>query len=167
MKCTFLNNLTPLDCKLGTPGKPKYHSLDLWFENNMINVQFNQLQLVYWDDHIFITATNKKDSSDTLLFQGNRIWPYMCVATAALTLKLIFILYSTPSFRIKACFLKASSSPVRNQKKTKCINYQYLVHHSHSDSITGRIQDKIQQYQVNILYLIKFPVNSLSVRAER
>lgn len=35
---------------------------------------------------------------------------------AALTLKLIFILYSTPSFRTKACFLKASRSPVSNNK---------------------------------------------------
>lgn len=34
-----------------------------------------------------------------------------------LTLKLIFILYSTPSFRTKACFFKASRSPVTKQKR--------------------------------------------------
>lgn len=36
-----------------------------------------------------------------------------------LTLKLIFILYSTPSFRTKACFFNASRSPVTKQKWKK------------------------------------------------
>ena len=34
-----------------------------------------------------------------------------------LTLKLIFILYSTPSFRTKACFFNASRSSVTEQKR--------------------------------------------------
>ncbi len=53
------------------------------------------------------------------------------VARAALTLKLIFILYSTPSCRTKASFFKASRSPDTKQN-SKEHRHRYLIHHSHT-----------------------------------
>lgn len=90
----------------------------------------------------------------TVPFQENRLWLfslYIAVPTAALTLKLIFILYSTPSFRMKACFLKHSKSPVRNEKE-KNHRHLYFVHHSDSSAGHRRIQDQTKQ-NVDIKYL--------------
>lgn len=58
------------------------------------------------------------------------VYSSLLVATAALTIKLIFILYSTPSCRTKAWFLKASRSPVGNQHRETKHRHLYLVHHS-------------------------------------
>lgn len=79
------------------------------------HIQSFWIWVTYKDKPVFIIAAIKQD----------RLSTYTAWVTAALTLKLIFILYSTPSFRTKHCFLKASRSPVRNQEGNMQ-SHQYL-----------------------------------------